>query len=482
MIHNNQNSYLLFQKQCVDVYCPEFYHKEDGQCVLDKSAQTQKLRSIPLTKCFQVMHGSGNITDDIATLVLLKYHRLYNQNLPPDSTTKLTYLCSKDDMHLGYVCFQHHSQIMVSWAVYSNTMRGFAIHITNDYGLYYSMILSAKYLSEILRTHTWCKFNPNSIHTPLWELVDISQSDALLKNYMCDIDDGELDPTLNVVIRETVRCQIHTDVFTNDTNDNSHQTSVFDVDVILSYGMSAVSITSLAPTLLYNARYVSRWPLPKRILYHQVLTLFLSHLVTVVGLSANDIVSLCKTAGVLIHYLWLTVYCWTSIFAWHMYAVFAARLKSLRIIDKHTVTWLYLRYRLVGYLLPLLIVSPAAFWDIFQSTNIYGPNVCYLSDYEALLFLFMIPISLSCFFNILVYFTTTYNIVLNTRNMSVLKYDCVFYMKLFLKMWFMLSLASVSAIFAVIINNTIVWYIFICMYGVQSIASSILLGFHKKKK
>ena len=160
-----------------------------------------------------------------------------------------------------------------------------------------------------------------------------------------------------------------------------------------------------------------------------------------------------------------------------MYAVFAVRLKSLRIIDKHTVTWLYLRYRLVGYLLPLLVVSPAVILDIFQLTNIYGPYVCYVSDYEALLFLFMIPISLSFFFNILVYCTTTYNIVLNTRNMSVLKYDCVF-----LKTWFMLSLASVSAIFAVIINNTVVWYIFICMYGVQSIASSILLGFHKEKK
>ena len=196
-------------------------------------------------------------------------------------------------MHLAYVCFHYHFTLMMSWAVYSNTMRGFAIHITNEYGLYYSMILSAKYLSNILYTHTSCKINPNSIHTPLWELVDISQADSVLKNSMCDIDDGELDPMLNVAIRETIHCQIHANVFTKDTNDNSHQRSVLDVDVILSYGMSAVPITSFAPTFLYNARYVSRWPLPRRILYNQVLTLFLSHLVTVVGLSANDIVSLC---------------------------------------------------------------------------------------------------------------------------------------------------------------------------------------------
>ena len=177
---------------------------------------------------------------------------------------------------------------------------------------------------------------------------------------------------------------------------------------------------SIAPTLVYNKRYVSKWPLPKRLLYNQIMTLFVSHLVTVLGIRANDNVILCKIVGVLIHYLWLSMYSWTSICAWHMYSVFAIRMKRMRIIDEQTVKSLYLRYRLYGYVCPALIITPAVILDILKRKPIYGQNICYVSDTETLMFLFVMPVACSCFFNILVYFTTTYNIISNTRNMSVL--------------------------------------------------------------
>lgn len=164
-----------------------------------------------------------------------------------------------------------------------------------------------------------------------------------------------------------------------------------------------------------------------------------------------------------------------------MHSIFAIRLKSMRIFDEQKVKSLYLRYRLYGYVGPFLFVSPAVIFEILQWKRIYGPDICYVTDKEALMFLYIIPVAFNGFFNVLAYFTTTYNIVLKTRNMSILKYDCVFYMKLFVNMWFMVSLTSISVIVAVVMNDTSAWYVFICMYGVQSIASSILLGFHKDK-
>ena len=482
------------------IYCPENLHIVEEQCVPIDAVKDPGTRILTTSICFLVTRGSGNITDDLTTLAITKYIQLNNQNKLPGFPIARMYFCNMD-MGVEYVCFEY----LDYWRSYKRT--AFAIHIRDASGILISLVLSVTYVStpplstacsikyrNNVNTNTVNSntvnsntvkssiFIPNSIQTsPQWEVIDMKKAATILKHFMCDIGDDELDPLLNVVKWETINCQIYTNVFTNNTNEQTNQGFGLFVNVILSYSMSAVSIVSLAPPLLYNARHVSKWPLPKRVLYNQILTLFLSHLVTVLGISANDIAIICKVAGALIHYLWLSMYCWTSICAWHMYTVFACRLKSMRLVDKQTVMVLYLRYRLFGYLCPFLLVSPAAILDLLQWKHIYGPNVCYVSDYETLLFLFMIPIAFSCFVNILAYFTTIYNIVLKTRNMSVLKYDCVFYTKLFVKMWFMLSLTSVSAITAVLINNTIAWYLFICMYGVQSIASTFLLGFHKEK-
>ena len=522
----------------MDIYCPENYQKENGQCAPVDVVKRTRTSSRPVHKtvCFLVTRGSANITDDITTLVFLKYAQLNIQNNVPDSPIEHAYFCNKN-FEVEYVCFQYFVETQ-DFKLF-NKRTGFAIHISYESELIINLVLSVKYIntpphdsactnsyttksnyansstgnsktinsnSGNLKTVNSNSGNSNSVNTnstnsstvdsntiksntanskklipdsrgnslQLWKVVDMAKAVTILKHVMCDIGDGELDPLVNTYVWETINCQIHTDVFTNNTTD---EISNIDVDVILSYSMSAVSIVSLAPTLLCNARYVSKCPLPKRLLYNQVLTLFLSHLVTVLGISANDIIVLCKIAGVLIHYLWLTMYFWTSIGAWHMYSVFALRLKKLRIVDEETVRILYLRYRLFGYLFPFLLVLPAVILDFLQWKHIYGPSICYVSDYETLLFVLLLPIAFSCLFNMLTYFTTIYHIVLNTRNMSVIKYDCVFYIKLFGKMWFMLSLTSGSAMLAIMVNNTTTWYVFICMYGVQSIASSILLCF-----
>ena len=468
----------MFQKQCVDIHCPEYYHAVNGQCVPDAIVKHQPRRAF-IRRCFQVTRGLENITVEMATFVFLNYLKLKNVNEDTGVPILISNYCNQD-VNVEFFCFEFANKIQVPQSINANA--GFVIHITDGSDLFYSLTLSIQTYVNIKATYTQCNMNSSSKGAgDSWDVVDTTKATALLAQYVCDIGNGELNPLYTTVLWETLNCEFHIDPLTFDTKGKAHQLLGLSVEVVLSYITSGVSIISLAPTLLFNARYVSKWPLPKRLLYNQIMTLFISHLVTVLSINANDNAILCKASGVLIHYLWLSMYCWTSICAWHMYSVFAIRMKRMRVIDDQTVTILYLRYRLCGYVCPLLLVAPAVILDILQMKHIYGPQICYVSDYESLLFLFVIPIGFSCFFNMLTYFTTTHAIFMNTRNMSVLKYNCVFYMKLFVKMWFMTSLTSVSAFLAIVINNTSTWYFFICVYGVQSIASSILLGFHKDK-
>ena len=463
----------MFQNQCVDISCPEHYHIENDQCVSDVKPWPHLAF---IFKCFQVTHGLEKITVDMAIFVYLRYLKVNNVNDDTGVPIRMFNFCNQD-MNVEFFCFGFVYKIQVPQSIY--TRAGFVIHITDWSELFYSLTLSVQRYAEIRETYTVCTMNVDpKLSGDSWEVVDTTKATALLAQSVCDTASGELYPLYTTVLWESLNCYFNTDPLTKG---KAHQLLGLKVEVILSYSTSGVSIMSLAPVLLYNARYVSKWSLPKRLLYNQIMTLFVSHLVTVLGISANDNAILCKVAGVLIHYLWLSMYCWTSICAWHMYSVFAIRMKRMRIIDEKTVKCLYLRYQLFGYVCPLLLVTPAIILDILQMKHIYGPKICCVSDYETLIFLFVIPIAFSCFFNMLTYFTTTYAIFTNTRNMSVLKYNCVFYMKLFVKMWFMMSLTSVSAFLAIAINKTSTWYFFICVYGVQSIASSILLGFHKEK-
>lgn len=200
-------------------------------------------------------------------------------------------------MYVAYVCFDYF--VKVNSLTRRGALTGLAIHITDGSELFYSLIKSVKYV-HILRTHTQCHMTPRYKYLE-WKDINMTKAAQLINNAFCDIDDGELEPFLNAVVWETVICQIHKKNSPKNTIAKMHQAYILGTEVILSYVMSGVSIVSLAPTLLYNAKHVSNWPLPKRILYNQVLTLFLSHFVTVIGLGANDQVIVCKIAGVLIH-------------------------------------------------------------------------------------------------------------------------------------------------------------------------------------
>ena len=435
---------------------------------------------VMLHRCFQVTRATVNITVDIATFVYLKLIQVQNLKVDSGVPISMSWWCT-NDTEVEYVCLQLRTPILTSKRFF---IMGFSINIFDGSELFYSLTLAGKHENRFYKTHAQCLLDgQQSTQKQVIRMAeDMTEAHKLLNQSVCDlgtfqhgeVNQPQLQPT---IVWYTLQCNLHTNPPTHHTKGGAPVLG-FDPEVILSYGVSAVSITSLAPVLLYNARYVSTWPLPKRLLYNQIMTLFLSHLVTVVGMGANDNWTICKIIGALIHYLWLSMYCWTVICAWHMYVIFAVRMKRMRIVDEQTFKTLYLRYRVFGYGCPLLFVMPAAILDILQWQHIYGSWVCFIADYETLVFLFAIPIGFSCLFNVLAYATTTYNMFIITTRVSVIKYSFEFYVKLFVKMWFMLNFTSVSAFLAIIINNKTAWYVFICMYGLQSIVSSVLLGFH----
>ena len=431
----------------------------------------QEIRSF-FQQCFQITRGTENITLEIATLMYLKLMQIQHVKGDTMKNPMFRVVWCNANMEFEYVCFSF------TYRLFSDTfdgLRGFTILITDWKGLIYSASKSIAMLHTIGSYYMYkqCPVNSNlkqnGIMTTIDNMTDVVD---LLTRTVCDTDNHGLLQRV-----ETMECQIHKLLPTHDTNAISH-TFDFSLEVILSFAVSALSIFALAPPLLYNWRFVAQWPLPRRLFFHQILTLFISHLFTVLAMGANDNVVVCRVIGGIIHFLWLSMYCWTTIGSWHMYNVFAIRIKRMRIADKQTLKSLYLRYRLCSYLGPLTFVVPAV---ILQWRQVSAASVCFISDNEILFFFFLFPIGCSCLFNILAYITTAYYVKMQSRATFVLKSIFIYYAKIFVKMWFMLSLTSVSAFVAMTLNTQTSWCVFICLYGVQSIASSILLGIQKDK-
>ena len=462
------------QNKCVDIKCPEYHQQAKGQCVPKNVMPPKKVRTF-FPQCFQVIRGSGNITLEIATLIYIKYMQIHNVEVNRSNNPLLRVVWCNDDLKFEYVCFSFTYKL---FSDLFDDLRGFTILITDWTGLTYSASKSIHpmYLIAPIYLYKQCPVNSNlkqnGIPTTLDNMTDVS---TLLTRTVCD--NHELLPRV-----EIMQCQIHKNILTHDTNTISHR-DTFDLrpEVILSFAMSSLSIVTLAPSLLYNWKFVAKWPLPRKIFYHQILMLLFSHLVTVLGMGANDIAVVCRVIGGIIHFLWLSMYCWTTVCAWHLYNVFAIRIKRMRIVDKQTAKSLFLRYRLCAYLGPLICIVPAVILEVLQWKQVYGASVCFISDNEILIFFFLFPIGFSCLFNILAYIATAYHVKLQSRAIFVLKSSLVFYAKIFVKIWFMLSLTSVSVFFAITVNTKTTWYVFICLYGVQSIASAILLGIQKDK-
>ncbi|CAC5413951.1 unnamed protein product [Mytilus coruscus] len=162
---------------------------------------------------------------------------------------------------------------------------------------------------------------------------------------------------------------------------------------IVTYVCFSVSIISLAIFIVFNRKHKYHNSIPGSNMENLSTSLLLANILFLFGIGASKIYIICYVFGIILQYLWLTVFTYMTIAVAHI--VFSlSQIKyrsSIPSEDAHkrrTVT-------LVGLLIPLLIVVPAIVIDQFGPEYWslgYGGSECFPNQYPANIVFFSGPV------------------------------------------------------------------------------------------
>ncbi|CAG2192313.1 unnamed protein product [Mytilus edulis] len=123
-------------------------------------------------------------------------------------------------------------------------------------------------------------------------------------------------------------------------------------------------------------------------------SLLLANIVFMFGIGASRIYRVCYVAGIILHYLWLTVFSYMTIAIAHIvYTI--SQLKPRNSIKHEDVVKKRCMVTFVGLLIPLLIVIPGIVVDQFGPEYWslgYGGSVCFPNKYPANIIFFSGPV------------------------------------------------------------------------------------------
>ncbi|XP_062575065.1 adhesion G-protein coupled receptor G6-like [Saccostrea cucullata] len=166
----------------------------------------------------------------------------------------------------------------------------------------------------------------------------------------------------------------------------------------------------------------------------------------------------CLTFAMLLHYLWLCIFSWSSILSFDLVKSLNACSKTLKREFKNNS--LFVKYCIVGWGLPLLIVGLSNVLEISLSTFTlqYGArNICWIGNSDALLLAYILPASTFLFFNMICLAVSLHGLEIakrNSRNLQKTRKDRQRWL-MYLQMFF---LCGGCWIFAYVANNvSLLW-------------------------
>lgn len=143
----------------------------------------------------------------------------------------------------------------------------------------------------------------------------------------------------------------------------------------------------------------------------------------------------CEAVGILTYYFWLSVFTTANVCCFHMCRVFVcnARFQN-KLLCSPTVVWYMIYSFSVPFLLTIITIGCHVILSPSHLSG-FGGYACFTLDRDTQLFAFIIPISVICFVNFILFSVTFYKIhdapTMETAN-SHCRNDLFIYFKLFL--------------------------------------------------
>ncbi|XP_045197996.2 uncharacterized protein LOC123552408 [Mercenaria mercenaria] len=235
-----------------------------------------------------------------------------------------------------------------------------------------------------------------------------------------------------------------------------------------------VSISSLSITSLVYICFPQLLNIPGKNLTCLVISLLLAHLLFLLSSEAESIPTLCKLVAVLLHYLFLSSFCWMNIIAFDFCSTFSNNFASA-VRDKNLKR--FILYSVYGWLTPLIFVSVAVTLDLSELDSKYsslkpgyGKGICWITSSNSLILFFAGPLSLLKLFDFIAFILTMIFIARSKRQCARAtkkKDTCSFFINL--KLSLIMGLTWVFAFVANIVKDKSIWYLFIVFNSLQGL-------------
>ena len=254
------------------------------------------------------------------------------------------------------------------------------------------------------------------------------------------------------------------------------------VQGIVSLIGQIVSLISLAFLFAVYMLFPSLRNLPGKCMMSLVVSLFVAHLLFLVGIGQTEREALCLASSLLMHFSFLASFFWTNVLAFQLWRTFSSATGSQAKYPENTH---FLMYSIYGWLTPFLIVLVCALLDTVSTHQPFAPHyghgICWLTNAHALVTFFGAPLVVSLLINILLYILTLKNITKTSRDAKMVGHVG--------RRWLLMIYAKLSTIMgftwifgfaAAFAKVSAFWYIFIIFNTLQGLFLCLAFGCNSK--
>lgn len=236
------------------------------------------------------------------------------------------------------------------------------------------------------------------------------------------IDCGMTNQSLeSTIIIQKIKC---INIPKPDNNDPSNLAKT-----ILTYSGLIASVVGLLVSIKVHRKAVMHKSVPGSNVENISVSLLITNIMFMVGIGANDFHEVCYAVGIILHYLWLSVFSFKTIALLYI----THNLIQMMVKDSHPLLQSTAFFTFVGVSLPLLFLIPAVVMDFFGPLDLnYSGSICFPTGFPANIFFVSIPIgisvvvNLSCLLTVAIFITKQSYDTRNVRKSTSLEFIPVF--------------------------------------------------------
>ena len=174
-----------------------------------------------------------------------------------------------------------------------------------------------------------------------------------------------------------------------------------DISVIITYLSFSVSAIALCVLIIVNRQLNLITSIPFSNIENISVSIMLSNILFMVGIGASGKKTMCYVIGVILHYLWLSVFSFMTISVACITSTLS-KMTIMRIKTNESFRKRKRRLTTLGSIMPLFLVIPSICIDVFGPIFLsagYGSYACFPNNYPANLIFFTGPVMVSVFVN-----------------------------------------------------------------------------------